>query len=280
MKYKKWIITIVIVSLLIGLTVYKVLYVNPHLIKIREETIKSDKLSNTKDGIIIAYFSDTHLNNYTNNDDLLKVVELINSVKPDVVLFGGDLIDNYVLYGLSDSDRAEVIDGLSKINAKLGKYAVLGEHDSNKTEIEQILNDSDFEVITNTNKQIYYGNSSYFNLVGIDCICSGLPDTSLAYDGVNSEAYTIVLTHAPDIFDDLYLNQTDLVLAGHSHGPQIYVPFFEMFYRIDGAKKYSHGKHTKQGTTLDITNGVGLSENSTRFNSNAEVVFYKLLSSN
>ena len=280
MKYKKWIIIIVSISLLLALMMYKVLYINPHNILIREEIIKSDKLNSQNDELIIVFFSDTHLIGYTNNDDLIKTCELINSVKADAVLFGGDLIDEFSQKGVNDDNRANIIDNLSKIDARLGKFAVLGDHDNNKDEIKQILTDSGFEIITNTNKQIYYDSNAYFNLIGIDSLVNGSPNISSAYEGVTSDAYTIVLTHTPDIFSDLYLNQTDLVLAGHSHGGQIYIPFFEMFYRVEGSKEYSHGKHYKGGATLDITNGVGLTNKSTRLNADAEVVFYKLQSNN
>lgn len=277
MKYKKWIVGIISVSILIALLVYKVIYVNPHNIVIREETIKSSKLNSENDELIIAYFSDTHLANYTTIDDLITSVQLINSVNPDVVLFGGDLIDEYKSRGIDDESRAAIIDNLSKINSRLGKYAILGEHDNNQDEIKQILVDSGFEMVMGTNKQIYYGNNSYFNLVGID---SSFLSLSSSYEGITSDIYTIVLTHQPDTFDSLDLNRTDLVLAGHSHGPQIYIPLIDNFYREDGYNKYAHGKHYKNGVTLDITNGVGLTKNSTRFNSNAEVVFYKLQGNN
>ena len=277
MKYKKWIIGIITASLLIALLVYKVIYVNPHNIVIREETIKSPKLNSKDDELIVAYFSDTHLANYTTIDDLSTSVKLINSVNPDVVLFGGDLIDEYRTKGISDDNRAAIIDNLSKINSRLGKYAILGEHDSSQDEIKQILIDSGFEIIMGTNKQIYYDNESYFNLVGID---SSSLNISSSYEGITSDIYTIVLTHKPDIFDSLDLNRTDLVLAGHSHGPQVYIPLINNFYREEGYDKYAHGKHYKNGVTLDITNGVGLTKNSTRFNSDAEVVFYKLQGNN
>lgn len=276
MKYKKWIIAILIFLLLIGLCVYKVIFVNPHNIVIREETINSYKLNSKDDELVIAFFSDLHLGDYTTNEDLDRTVELINSVKPDVILFGGDLIDNYEIRGVSDENRAIIINALSKLEARFGKYAVLGEHDNNSDDIKDILTNSKFEIITNENRQVYYRDDSYLNIVGVDSIYKGYPDLALAYDGVTFDAYTIVLTHAPDIFKDLYLDRTDLVLAGHSHGPQIYIPLFEHFYREDGYKEYAHGKHYKNDAMLDITNGVGLSKNSTRLNSDAEVVFYKL----
>ena len=278
MKKKKIIISSIIILVFIALCIYKIVKINPHRIVIREETIESNKLSNSSKDLYIAYFSDLHYANFTYNDELDKTVEIINSLKPDIVLFGGDLIDELNTRGISESDRSYLISKLNELTPCLGKFAVLGDHDGSG--INEILNETNFEILDNINHILYYDDNAYINLVGIEPLYYGTPDISKSFDGLSSEAYTIVLTHCPDIFDDLPTYMCDLVLAGHSHGPQIYVPLINHFYRINGSNIYARGKHNKDGAMLDITNGVGLTKNSIRFLSDAEVVFYKLSSIN
>lgn len=280
MKYKKLIICLVSILILIGITGYHACFVAPHKINIREETIYSNKIDSSLDDLIIAYFSDVHYGNFTSDDDVINMVEKINSINPDIVLFSGDLVDHYGYRGLNEDERSFLVDELSKIHASIGKYAVLGNHDSASEnaiqDISNILIESDFSMLTNSNVQITNGNSGYFNLIGIDTLANGMPNIEQAYDGIDPTAYTFVFTHCPDIFSSLDKNITDYVVAGHSHGGQVYIPLFNYLYRTFGCNEYFKGKYHKSGTTLDITNGFGLTNKSIRLFADAEIVFYKL----
>ena len=66
------------------------------------------------------------------------------------------------------------------------------------------------------------------------------------------------------------------MLSGHSLGGQIYLPIISLFTRNEGCKKYYTGKITKNGKTLDITNGVGRIHNNARFLADSEIVLYRL----
>ena len=280
MKYTKLIIKIFIVVIAIATIVLNSLYFAPHKLTIREETIKSNKISKDLNGFIIAYFSDLHYGTYTNVNDLDKVVSTINSVAPDVVIFGGDLIDKK-----TNVDGKELINKLSSIKATNNKYAVFGEHDtyneSIKTRVENIFTKSGFVVLDNDNQQIYkdYSND-YFNIIGINSVDKDSLDLTNVFENVTNNNFTFVITHYPDSFDNIKKYDADYVLAGHSHGPQIYVPLFNLFYREDGYEKYIRGKHRDNNCVLDITTGVGLTNKSIRLFSDAEVVFYKLISTN
>lgn len=277
---KKIILIIVAAVLIISICVYKSVFYNPHHITIRTQTISSNKIDNSLNGTRVVYFTDLHFGPFTNQSDVINCVDLINKLDPDVVVFGGDLIDNYSSFHITQDQRQFLINKLKDIKASQGKYYLLGNHDLendlSKEDVESILIASDFFSLVNTNYKIYNGTNSFFNIVGLDSMLRGNPNTKEAYQDIDSSKYTFAFTHCPDLFDELPLDKTDYVISGHSHGGQIYIPLFDYFYRASGCTKYFHGKHKKNATTIDISNGVGLTSYSIRFQANSEIVLYKL----
>lgn len=279
-KTKKIVIIIVSFLLIIGVAAYNATQTNVNNISLREETIESNKINDSFDGFIVAYFSDLHYGNFTGDNQLNKLVEMINSSGVDLVLFGGDLIDHYSSRGISSENREKLINKLNEINAPYGKFAVLGNHDidaeNSRNDISEILSQGGFSIITNTNVKIYNNKKDYINLIGIDSLSVGHPNIDEAYKGIKENDFNLVITHAPDIFNDLYLIKTDYVLSAHSHGGQIYLPLINVLYRPYGCKEYFKGKYNKDGVTLDITNGIGATKYNARLFSDSELVLYKL----
>lgn len=280
MKHKKLIISLILFLIVIALIVINALFIAPHKLTIREETIKIESSDETFKDFTIAYFSDLHYGTYTLSSDLDKVVETINSVKPDLVLFGGDLVDNLSTKGLNKNDEDILIDKLKSLKASISKYAVLGEHDEASSEAKEkvleILSQADFVVLENENIKLSNGGDDYINLVGLDCSVNGYVDVSKAYEGISNEKFTLAFFHCPDTFNDINTYSTDYALAGHSHGGQIYFPLINLFNRPSGCIDYYRGKHHQNNATLDISNGVGLENKSIRLFADAEVVFYKI----
>lgn len=273
-KASKIIISILLTIAIILIFVYNMLVTNTSVITVREETIKSSKIDSNIDGLIVAYFADLHYGTYVNSDDLNDIVTKLNDIKPDIIIFGGDLIDK----SIDGNSQSALTSALRSLNAKYGKYAVLGDKDHYLSEqVSSILNESEFRILTNTNQRIYI-NNSFIEIVGVDSSVMGSPDVTSAYEGSNEAYYTFVVSHCPDIFDSLDLNKTDYVLSAHSLGGQVYIPLINLFYRPSGALNYYHGKYTSNGKMLDITNGVGTYENDIRLFADAEIVIYKLKS--
>lgn len=261
MKVKKILIGICSVALIIMLCVCNAMLLNPQQLIIREETISSIKIDSSFDDYIIAYFSDLNYGGGTDQEGLDNLVDKINDINPDVVIFGGDLI-----YSLGQGSE-DLTNSLKRITAKNTKYAVLGDQDNESA--KEILTNSDFVILDNKNVQLYSNSGSYINLVGL----STDANVSEANAGITS-GYSLVVTHYPD--NSTSINSADYILAGHSLGGRIYIPLISMFNTIDGAHKYYRGKHTVNGATLDISSGVGTKEKSARFLADAELVFYKI----
>ena len=271
--FKKIALISMAVLCVILLTIYNAKAVNTKQLKIREETVCSDKIDGDLDGFLIAFFSDICYGSFIDEKDLNRVLETVNAYRPDLVIFGGDLIDTD-----EDDITPEMIEQLkeflSSIDSRYGKYAVKGDHDRNNESIlREIYDDSGFILLSNENRMIG-PDADHIILTGIDPFAQEKPQYA---DLLNDEIhYSISVSHYPDLFPQLNSCSVDLCLAGHSLGGQIYFPLVNLLHRDYGCQQYYHGKTVKDGKILDITNGIGRRNSDARLWADAEIVFYTL----
>ena len=259
----------IIVVLIIALTIVNALLINPHTLKIREEKIVINEKDKNLDNLLIAYFSDMHYGHNYLEDDLNNLIQKLNDFKPDIIIFGGDLIQD------ASKDEIDYLkQELSLLSCRYGKYAVLGDEDFINSEISDLLIESDFTILNNENISLYI-NETYLNIVGIEPLVNGNPNIDVAYDGIKENYYTLAVSHCPDILDQIKGTNTNLLLAGHSLGGPIYFPLINHLYRKNGCKNYFHGKYKADNLSLDITNGLGTINKNARLNADAELVLYK-----
>ena len=163
---KKNIIIITIIIFLISSFLYVwARYVETKGLNVKEYKI-STNISDNFNGLKIVHFSDLHYSSTVNKSDLKKIVDKINFINPDIIVFTGDLID------ISDSEKIkEVTSELKRLNAKIGKYAVNGDKDINEFDI--IMKNCGFTVLNNSYELIY--KNSYDSII-ISGITSNLKD--------------------------------------------------------------------------------------------------------
>lgn len=278
MSFRRRLLIVCGILLCLILTLFNALYINPFRIKVREEIFTSSKLPKAFEQDRVFYFSDLHYGMST--DEMLEELAAdAAALQPDLILFGGDLIDEAFAAGLSSSRREKLVQTLSSLEAKYGKFAVLGEDDllsdSTRFQAEAILREGGFDVLYNESRVIFASNGEKLRIVGVASALGGKPDITSAYAS-DQGLFTITLTHCPDLFADLPAAQTSLCLAGHSHGRQIYVPFIEQFDRPVGAKNYIRGFYEREPAVLYVSNGVGTTDKSIRFCADAEVTVFRL----
>jgi len=121
---------------------------------------------------------------------------------------------------------------LSQLRAPLGVYGVLGNHDfwSGQESVKAICGTLSEQIgviwLRNRNVELEKGGAS-FNLLGVDDFWESSCSLASACKGVDKDSIKILLSHNPDINDDIAaLNERiDLVLSGHTHGGQVAMPF-------------------------------------------------------
>jgi len=238
-------------------------FIEPKLLTVHYETIYNDLINEDADEIKILQFSDTHVSKYFVIEDLKNTVSKINEQNPDIVVFTGDLIDQYDTYESKDKIY-EIWETLGSIKAPL-KYAVYGNHDYGggaENIYKQIMENSGFELLVNEKSVLEQYN---INIIGMDDSIFGDYDSEMFYN-LDKNSYNIVLSHEPDVVDYLLENNIDLFLSGHSHGGQINLPIVKLLPLL--AEKYTRGlysfKNARQ-TQLYVNIGLGTSKIPMRF---------------
>lgn len=248
-------------------------------ISIKNQLMTSPKIADSLNNLKIAYISDLQFNHFMDQTRLDRMIKDINQAKPDILIFGGDLFDDPSTYPISDESKQTLINSLKQLDAPYGKFAVLGEKDHDPAivdSIQNILFEANFECLVNQSIQIRKNGNEFINLVGIDSMIGGNSDIETALKGINTELFTIVVTHASDLAPSLPINGIDLVLAGHSHGGQIHLPILGAYEKIAGSTKFDQGITTLNKTTILVTNGIGTTKNDMRFLSSPQCHIIRL----
>jgi predicted MPP superfamily phosphohydrolase len=224
------------------------------------------------------------------------VVETTNAQNPDLVVILGDFVSQT---GTREPIRSrplrmpmrEVADNLAGLEARLGVYAVLGNHDGwyGDQEIAAELNRLGYRVLQNEIAFIQQ-NGATFRLLGLKDHLK--LDSWISFDNtvrsvVNSypkEGQIVVLEHSPDILYILnywkHLNpDLKLMLAGHTHGGQVWLPILGApFVPSSVGQRYTRGHIEEEGIDMFVTSGIGTSILPFRFMVPPEVAIVTLRS--
>lgn len=244
-------------------------------LEVNEVVVNTDILE-SYDGLKIVHFSDLHYKKIITEDRVKRVIKEINNTEADLVLFTGDLLDN--LYEMNNSDINFLIGEFSKIEAKYGKYAILGDNDySNKDIVTNIYIQSDFMLLDNSSTIIFDENNDKIALIGLGSYLKN--DFSLdKLSEIDSDLYKIVLVHEPDMVSKIKngISNVDLVLAGHSINGSINIPGIKKLLLPEGALEYYDSYYDIDNTKLYVSNGIGVNNINFRLFNSPSFNFYRL----
>lgn len=239
---------------------------------VQEETLSFENLPESFDGLKVIQFSDLH---YEDQNLLKKVVAAINQRHPDLLLFTGDLVSD----DLTTEDRSVLVEELKKLDAPLGKYAVLGEED--QEEAKSILVDCGFSILADNYELIYRNGLDPILLIGLDTSKEPI-NYSQAFqyysiDGHDENIFSILMLHKPDYIDEALTNHSvNFALAGHSHLGQVRLPLFPPFVKKDHAEKYIGPYYEINNTKFYVSSGIGTSDYPYRFMARPSINFFRL----
>ena len=246
-----------------------------------EITIK-DNINESYNGLKIVHFSDLHYGRIISDEQIDKVIKEINSLKPDIVVFTGDLIDD----NKNIKNDEFLTNSLSKITAKYGKYAILGDDDySNEEQVIRILNNSDFQLLNNFYDVIFNENNEKIFIGGIGSSLKNDDDLSITmnyFENNDANMYKILLIHEPDYIDTIIQSHdnVNLVLAGHSHLGQIRLPLLGAVVTKRGYEKYPDSHYKIENTNLYVSSGIGVSHYNFRLFNNPSINLYRINNTN
>ena len=204
-------------------------------------------------GLRMCFVSDVHAGSYLGEADLCELFARIQETDPDLVLFGGDLIN---------TREREILlfkKPLQLLKPRLGMFAVPGNHDHFWGEDISLwisfLRDHGVEVLLNRGTRIARGSSSLW-LCGVDDLTEGTPDLVKALDGRRDGEPAILLSHHPDFFFEAAAVDVDLTLSGHTHGGQIRIGGWAPIHHSRFG--YERGWFAENGCRLYVGRGVGV----------------------
>lgn len=253
-------IIIIVAVFLIAIVVLYSRFIGTTGLIVKEYPIRTNELSEDYDGLKIIHFSDLHYKSTIDINYVKKLVKKINELKPDIVVFTGDLVESNVT--LDDKEVKNLTKELDKINPTIETLAVIGNHDYDHDYWNQIVPNLNWKVLDNTYEYVYSNSTTPILFVGFDDLREGTPDYANAFSYLNTDSndrYTIVLAHEPDQIDEIKDYNFDLYLSGHSHLGQIRVPLVGAIYTPVGSKKYYDEHYYVNDADLYISGGIGTS---------------------
>jgi hypothetical protein len=201
--------------------------------------------------------------------------------KPDVILLLGDFVvhQNGVRY---------VGDLVAGVHAPLGVYAVLGNHDhwEGADAVTAQLESRGVHVLTNRHVVIRKGTTQ-LALVGIDDLWSGSPDWQAAFRGVPKGVPVLLMSHNPDAALKPEGQRAALIVSGHTHGGQVWIPAIvrQGMHRVAGTgwppessygRAHPYGLMRERWGWIYVTSGVVLRFTVPRWFTQPEVAVLEL----
>jgi predicted MPP superfamily phosphohydrolase len=203
----------------------------------------------------------------------------VAAVPHDLICYTGDFID-------SDEDLPRLAGLLAEMPRTAPAYAVLGNHDyrpygrrqgrNNVGRLRQTLHAAGITILTNESRPLYGGR---LYIAGVDDPATWRDDLDQALAHVPSTASSVLLAHSPDIVLRLAGHRPGLILAGHTHGGQIRLPFVgAVLTESHIPRRLAMGLHPYQGTQLFVSRGIGYSGLDLRLGCPPEVALLTLRS--
>lgn len=220
-------------------------------IQIKEAQVVSPDIPAAFNGFRIAQISDLHVGTYGRDTAFLgKLVREINTLKPDMIVFTGDIVNRY------SAELSPFVHVLSGLHAPYGVYSVMGNHDygdyrnwssdaekeADVTRLKKMQSDMGWEMLNNDYKAITLHGDTLM-LIGVENV--GDPpfrtygSLTEAYPSLGDRHFKILLSHNPAHWDNDICNHRDkniaLTLAGHTHAMQM-----EIFGLSPASMRYKH----------------------------------------
>jgi hypothetical protein len=249
------------------------MYRGKYNFKVLNYNLEFEDLPDAFDGYQITQISDVHSGSFDNSEKIEYAIDLINEQQSDVILFTGDMVNN----------KAEEMnpwkDTFSRLNAKDGKYSILGNHDygdyvtwdteelksENLEDLKILQKEIGFDLLLNESRYLQKGEDK-IALVGVENWGRGgfkkAGDLSKAASSIAKDDFKILMSHDPSHWEDKVIEDEyhyHLTLSGHTHGMQfgIEIPGWVKWSPVKWRYKYWAGIYKEMGQYINVNRGFG-----------------------
>ncbi len=241
--------------------------------KVLKYELEFDDLPENFNGYRITQISDVHSGSFDNREKIEYAIDLINQQQSDILLFTGDMVNN----------KAEEMypwkDLFSTLEAKDGKFSVLGNHDygdyvdweteeaksNNLKDLKELQKEMGFDLLLNESRYLQKG-SDKIALIGVENWGRGgfkkAGDLRKAVADIDQGDFKILMSHDPSHWEDEVLKDDyhyHLTLSGHTHGMQfgIEIPGWVKWSPVKWRYKYWAGVYEELGQMINVNRGFG-----------------------
>mgnify|MGYP000259017915 CR=1 FL=1 len=249
------------------------MYRGKYNFKVLKYELEFDDLPKAFDGYQITQISDVHSGSFDNRNKIEYAIDLVNQQKSDVLFFTGDMVNN------KTEEMKPWAELFSKLEAKDGKFSVLGNHDygdyidwpsedeksQNLKDLKDLQKDMGFDLILNDSRYLEKDGHK-IALVGVENWGRGgfkkAGDLKKAASKINSDDFKILLSHDPSHWEDVVVDDElhyHLTLSGHTHGMQfgIEIPGWIKWSPVKWRYKYWAGIYEEMGQYINVNRGFG-----------------------
>lgn len=268
-------VAIVLAALLL-LTGYMALEAN--VVRVEYADVYLKDLPASFEGTRVLFLSDLHVGNFSSPEKAAALINQLQALKPDLLLMGGDYS------ALDAADYARALTGntplpeakralsarrdqfflmIRPFEAKLGKYAICGNHDYELPDLKKSAELGGLTLLRNSGKVLSRGGDRLI-IAGLDDWKAGEQDISKVASAVRGSDCVILLSHNPDALPSVILQPSadeapwaDLTLAGHTHGGQVALFGHGLFSSSIYGNRYRSGWYEDEGALMLVSNGIG-----------------------
>ena len=259
---------------------------------VRKVKLRFKNLPESFKGYKIVQISDVHSGSFFNPQKLQKAIDLINEQDADVVLFTGDMVNNYA------DEFKPFIPLFKSIKAKDGKFSILGNHDygdygawnsreekaQNIPTLKNYQAEAGFKMLRNENIALEKNGEKIYLLGVENWGIKPFPqygDLDKALLGVPEDAIKVLMSHDPTHFDEVvkkHKTHVHLTLSGHTHGMQFGLDLKNIKW---SPVKFKYKKwadlYESEGKYLYVNRGFGVIAYPGRVGINPEITVIELV---
>jgi uncharacterized protein len=249
--------------------------IEPQWLEVTRHEIRFTTLPSEFDGLVVAHLSDLHIARYGWPER--RVLKLLTDASPGLIAITGD----FSVKGRDPTAIQRFLKELQVLHTPFGVWAVPGNHDHTGSlgqtdeAMRRFFTEAGVALLINEGGRIGRGLDT-LSVIGVDDPYSGHDNLPAALKGMFRTPFALLLTHSPEIFMKADLAHFDLVLAGHTHGGQVRLPWMEALWLPEGSEAYQAGWFSGIHAKMYVTRGIGTSVLPIRFLCRPEIALITL----